>query len=678
MAYAQPDTPDPATAKTLKGVQVNGTISDDSYLPTIDTTATHVATAPIDIPLSIQAIPAKLLNDQGALSLEDAVRNAPGVSVHQGEGNRDQFLLRGISTKSDFFVDGMRDDSEYFRDIYNVSEVDVLQGPSALLFGRGNAGGVVNLVTKQAGPQRIRSLSLDVGSWGLRRATLDIGDALDDGIAWRVNAMNEQSGGFRDHADAHRKGINPTLALRLGSTTRLDLGVEHLHEWQRADRGIPSQNGRPANVPRSTLFGSLTQNSAQATVDAFNARLTHDFSDTLQLRNTLRISHNDKFYRNLYPGSAVAGNGTVTMSGYAHANTRQSYLDQAELLADFDTGALTHQLLLGGDFAWQQDIDRKLNSPSISGVPVTDPLVDGKFNKLDRDNEVTGRELGFYAQDQVSLGEHWLAVLGARWSRFALDANYHLLPPTRNSTRHVDTSWSPRAGLIYKPVPNDSIYLSATRSFTPQGANLAISAKSPTGQNLDPQKAVNYEFGNKLDLFDGQLSLTAALFQLELSNVNSPDPNDPTQLVQTGAQRSRGVAFTLTGQLTPRWNIAANYSHLNAQLTRTTTDAAAGAKVGLVPREQTSIWTTYALTPHWGVGGGVSAQSRVYTSFSNKVVLHGYASVDGMAYYEQGNYRLQLNVGNLFDRHYYASASGDNQIMPADPRNVQLKLRVNF
>ncbi|HET8941426.1 MAG TPA: TonB-dependent siderophore receptor, partial [Rudaea sp.] len=589
-------------------------------------TATRTDTPLIDTPQTIQAIPAKVLRDQASKSLEDALRNAPGVYVKQGEGNRDQVYIRGVDTKSDFFVDGMRDDTEYFRDLYNVEHVDVLQGPAAVLFGRGGAGGVINLVTKQPQRQSIRELSLELGSSGHQRGTFDMGDAIGSDAAFRVLGMIERSESYRDHDFVHRQAINPKLRWQAGENTVVDFGLSYLTDYRFADRGIPSRDGRPVDVPRSKMFGSIKQNRAQSRVQAFNASISHEFNDQLKLRNEFRVNDNDRFYVNAYAASAVNDQDELKMKAYNHPNNRLSYLDRTELVSDFSTGRVRHKLLFGAEFGWQRGNDMEtLPAPGSKNLPGTYPLSDPTvqpvaFAYLDRNNHVVGKEFGLYAEDQVTLSERWLGLLGVRRDRFSVDADYRKPGVTPNHTYNSDTEWSPRAGLIFKPAPNDSIYASVTQTFTPQGANIALSRKSPEGANLAPEKATNYEIGNKLDLFDGGLSLTAALFQLQLDNVVSSAADGSGQLLNTGAQRNRGAQFSIEGDLSKNWSVYANYAYIDAQITKTTKDAAAGAQVGLVPHNQYSLWTRYALTSRWGVGAGIRGESQKYTSYDNDVV----------------------------------------------------------
>jgi catecholate siderophore receptor len=664
-----------SSAVPLGSMQVIG--YPDTYRIPDSTAATRTDTPLIDIPQTLQAIPIRLLHDQGALSLEDAVRNAPGVSVELGDGNRDEFFIRGVKTKKDFFIDGVRDDTEYFRDLYNVQEVDVLQGPAAVLFGRGNAGGLINLVTKQ--PQRapIRRFTAQAGTLNFLRDTVDFGNPIGDNAAFRVNAVVQHNGGFRDYFYERRYGINPEIRFWLDDNTTLDLSYNHLSERLRDDRGIPSRNGRPVDVSRDTFFGSVKQNHARNRVDAVNARISHDVSDSLTLRDTFRGTRTDKFYQNLFPGSAVAASDTLSLKGYLHGNTRTSYFNHAEMIFDTRTGSVRHKLLLGFDLGYQTGHDYADEAETVENVPLADPTANSVFDIPGRNNDVTAHSEGIYVEDQISWGAHWKALAGVRWDRFSVDAQYHLLP-NGNATHNTDTALSPRVGVIYKPAQSDSLYASISRTFTPQGSNLALSLEDPEGANFDPQTAVNYEIGNKLNLFDNRLSMTVALFQLDLDNVLSQDPNNPSRLVQTGEQRNRGFEFTVNGRLTSNWSIWANYAYIDAEIVHATTEAPAGAEVGLVPHNQFSMWTRYDINDHWGIGGGMLGRSRVYTSFSNNVVLPGYVRAGAMAYYQNGNYRLQLNVENLFDTRYYATAGGDNQIMPGAPINALLRFSVTF
>lgn len=656
----------------------------DNYRVRSTGTATGTDTPTLDIPQTIQVIPRQTLVDQGAQSLEDAIRNAPGVYVQQGEGNRDEFYLRGVKTKSDFFVNGLRDDSEYYRPLYNVAHVDVLQGPSAILFGRGGAGGIINLVTKKPEREKIRHVTLNTGSWRQWRGTLDFGDALGQSGAYRFMAMGENSGGFRDHYFLHRYGLNPELRFQFSPDTRLDLDFSWLNDRRLADRGIPSEDGLPADVPIEEFFGSPDQNVAHSRVGAFNARLEHRIADHLRLRGAFLVTENDRMYQNVYPGSAVDDQGSLELDAYHHPSNRLSYLGRAEIVAEPRTGRLRHVLLIGSEFGWQRGHDKETlpvdGSKTLPGTfSVADPTVPAvSFPFLDRDNRVVGKEFGIYAEDQLAISRHWTALAGTRFDRFAVDAHYRKPGVTPDFTRRVDTDWSSRVGLIFKPVVNDSIYGSVTQTFTPQGANIALSQTSPKTANLSPQQAVNYEIGNKFELRNGMFSITAALFQLNLNDVVSNAADGSGRLVNTGKQRNRGFELSAEGALTSNWSIFANYTYLDAAITEATQDANEGALPGLIPRSQSSVWTRYAINPHLGAGAGFLGSTSKYTSYDNDVILPGFGEADLMIYYRIARYRIQLNVNNVTGERYYATASGDDQIMPGTPRNVMVSLSRNF
>jgi catecholate siderophore receptor len=676
----------PRSSTNFPSVTVTAWLANQNYIAPVTTTATGTATPTLDVPQSIQVIPEAVLRDQGTQSLGEAMRNVPGVALRQGEGNRDELYIRGVKTKSDFFMDGLRDDSLYYRDLYNVAHVDVLQGPAAILFGRGGAGGLVNLVTRQADGQPTRAVTLEAGSWNHRRGTFDLGGAMGDSAAFRIMGVGEDSDSYRDHFYLQRHAINPKMRFQLGERTQLDVGVSYLNDHRFDDRGIPSRNGRPVDVSRSKYFGSVEQNMARSRVETFNTSITHQFSDQVSLSNAFRVTDNKRLWVMAYPGSAVNDQDELKLDTYARNINRLSYFDRTQLVMDFDQGgAVTHKLLLGTEVSWQRDNDKQVlpdngKKKTLPGMyPLSNPIsLPVTMTKIDFDNHAVGKEFGVYLQDQISMGSKWMALLGVRRDRFSVSAHYLKPGVTPNYTHEVDSEWSPRAGLIFKPAENDSVYASITQTYTPNAFNVAVSQKKPDTANLPPEKDTNYEIGNKLDLMDGRLSFTAALFQLNLRHVLTEKADGSGDKIMAGAERNRGYSLSLEGAFTDHWSVYANYSNLTAVITKDTEDAKAGNREGLVPRQQFSIWTRYAFNDHWGIGGGLRGESSKHTSYTNDVLLPGYTEADAMAYYQTDHYRVQLNVNNLTDKNYYSTANGDNEIMPAAPRNVMLSLSMNF
>lgn len=656
-------------------LQVNVTGRITPYRAVDGTTATKTVTPLRDIPQTITVLPAELLRDQRAQSVADAIRNVPGVSVAQGEGNRDQIVIRGISTASDFFVNGIRDDQERFRDLYNVESMEVVQGPAAVLFGRGGAGGVVNLVTTRPTRGGPSEAALETGAYGHKRGTVQFGLPVGATGAFRIAAMGEDSGGFRNGFFLRRYAVNPTLGLRLGSRATLTVGAEHLSDHRLADRGIPSRSGRPVDAPASQLFGSVSQNDARSGVDSARATLEYTFGNGVVVRNNLLAGRYAKFYQNVYPGSAVSPSGTFSLSAYNHTVDRTNTFNQTDLLYSRRLLGIDHTLLGGVEAGHQFQEEARHTAAAIPGVTLTSSVRDANFAAAPRtvDRHAEADVLAGYAQDQMTLSTRWKAVLGARIDRFTVRVDDHL-PGTRDLSR-TDTNVSPRAGVIFQPVRAASLYASYSYTFLPSGQTLGLAANSA---QVGPENARNYETGAKLDLPGGRLTVSAAFFRLDRNNVKNTDPNDPTRLVLTGQQRTQGVVTSAAGNLTSRWKISGGYAGLTARVTANTTAAPAGRRVGLVPRHQATLWTTYDLTRRWGAGLGIVRQSRVFTSFTNQVELPSFTRADALTYYRVGRYRVALNVDNLLNASYYPTANGDNNISTGAPRSLQLSVRAMF
>lgn len=654
-------------------VDVTATVAP--YRTETSSTATKTDTPLRDIPQTLTVVPRDLLRDQNAQSIGEALKSVPGVTIAQGEGNRDQVVLRGISTQSDFFVNGVRDDQERFRDLYNVQSIEVLQGPAAVLFGRGGAGGIVNLVT--AVPERgaPSDFSAELGAYGHKRATAQIGGPAGARGAFRLSMMGEDSGSFRDGFFLHRYGVNPSFNVRAGRDTSLTVGFERLYDRRLADRGIPSRNGRPVDVPASQLFGSLTQNQATSGVDSVYATIDHRLSASLTVRNHTLVGRYDKSYQNVYPGSAVGAANTLTLAGYNHDIDRTNAFNQTDLIWRTRTGRVSHTLLAGVEAGHQFQNETRHTAAAIPDVPVSLSVRDAAFATapLAIDRHASADILAGYAQDQIALSARWKALLGARLDRFAVSVQNHL--PGAADLSRVDTAVSPRAGVIFQPTGAVSLYSSYSYTFLPSGQTLGLAVNTA---ELGPENARNYEVGAKLDLPGTRLNVAAAAFRLDRNNVKNTAPDDPTRLVLTGQQRTEGVTLSAAGNITGAWKLYGGFARMNGRITSATTAAPAGRLIGLVPRNQLTLWTTYDVTPRLGGGGGLIDQSPVFTSFSNAVVLPGYTRVDAVLYYKVGGYRLALNAENLFNASYYATANSDNNISPAAPRSVHLSLRATF
>jgi catecholate siderophore receptor len=667
-----PDTFVLENAGIVRRVEVTGTVR--RYVEE-ESRISKIPTRLLDVPQTVSVVPRALMADQQAQSVADAVRNVPGVSIAQGEGNRDQLVLRGFSSASDFFVNGIRDDQERFRDLYNVQRIEVLQGPSAMLFGRGGAGGVVNLVT--AAPDRglPSEAALEIGADDHKRASTQVGISAGPAVSLRVSAMGERSAGFREGFFLERHALNPVVAIEIGRRSRLTLAYEHLRDHRLADRGIPSRNGRPLPGSPGQLFGSRNQNDAASGVESAGVTFEHQLTPTTRIRNSFLAGRYDKFYRNVYPGSAVDGRGRLTLSAYDHGIDRVNIFNQTDLISERRVWGMAHVLLAGIESGHQSQDESRHTAASILNVSAGDSVRDADFVNapLVLNRSASGAVFGAYAQDQVTLAAHWKAVAGLRIDRFAVSVDDRL--PANADFGRTDTTASPRAGLIFQPKPYLSLYSSYSYTFLPSGQTLGLAANTV---ELRPENAKNYEVGAKAEMLHGSLTVTAALFRLDRSNMKNVDPNDPTRLVLTGQQRTEGLTLSVAGRLGRRVDVYGGYGDFDARITRAVTAGPVGRRPGLVPRRQGSLWVAGALSQRLRVAGGFVAQSAAFTSFTNAVTLPGFTRLDAAVFYRLGDVTLSLNAANLTNVRYYPTANGDNNISPGAPRSLQFATRLTF
>ena len=652
------------------------------YRATRSATFTKTDTPLKEVPASITVVPENVIEDQAMRGISDVLRYVPGTTAAQGEGNRDQMVIRGNNTTADFFVNGIRDDAQIFRDLYNVERVELLKGPGGMTFGRGGAGGIVNRVTKRPVFGHVGEASVTLGSFDQLRGTVDVGERLSDTAAWRVNAMAERADSFRDGVDQKRYAFNPGVTFTPGGKTALTLAYERLYDERTADRGIPSHGERPFDTRRSTFFGNADQSKSRAMVDALSAVLEHDFGG-VQLKNSLSVTQYDKFYQNVFAGGAVDGAGNVRISAYNASNLRTNVFNQTDLTTKFTTGSVKHTLLAGLELG-HQDSDNERNtgffgnatSATVSAANPVATATNFRFNGTDANNTVTSDTVAIYLQDQIALTEQWKVLAGLRWDRFEVDLDDRRTTTARQDLSRTDTEVSPRFGLIWTPTPTQTYYASYSYAFLPSGEQLSLAANT---QDLAPEKAINHEIGARWDL-NPELTLSAALFRLTREDVRTADPLNPAFFVQTGEQRTEGVEIGLQGKLTSWWQVFAGYANLESEITKTTSSAPKGRKVGLVPAQMASLWNRFDLGHGWGAGLGVIHQASSYTSFSNTVKLPAFTRVDGALYYTfpGGKTRVALNVENLTDKEYFPTAHSDNNISPGAPLNARLTLTHAF
>ncbi|MFD3264338.1 TonB-dependent receptor [Phenylobacterium ferrooxidans] len=684
-----------ATAQELSGVTVTGP-KDETYRAERISTATRTDTPLLNVPQAVTVVTDELIRDQSMRSMADVMRYVPGVSMGQGEGHRDAPTLRGNSTTADFFVDGVRDDVQYFRDLYNVERIEVLKGPNAMIFGRGGGGGVINRVIKKADWSDTSGLTAEVGSWNHRRLTVDAARPVSDAFAVRLVGAYERSDSYRDFANVQRWGVTPSIAWRNGDDLTVSLSYEHFEDDRTTDRGVPSFAGGPSPARRSAFFGDPERSYATTKVDLLNLAGEYKLSDSLMIRNRTVFGEYDKFYANIFPsGAAVVGAtgapATYPLQAYLNFSPRENLFNQTDIVWTTQVGGMRHTILAGAEFGRQKSENLRrtgrfntVTGPmTLSGVSFTSPTVRGlpiSFSTTgsDADNRIEATVAAGYVQDQIDLTQQLQLVAGLRFDSFDVDFfDERASTIGRRDFTRQDGLWSPRLGLVFKPVEPVSLYASYSVSSLPSSGD-QFSSLSATTETLKPEKFENLEVGIKWQATPG-LVFTAALYRLDRENTTAPDPSRPGQVVLTGAQRSKGFEAGLAGRVIRRWEISSGYAWQDAKITSTTSAAPAGREVPLVPEHTFSLWNKYELTPMFSVGLGVVHQTKMYASISNTVTLPGFTRVDAAVYAQlTDKVRAQVNLENAFDKRYFPTSHGDNNILPGSSRAVRVSLSTTF
>lgn len=656
----------------------------DGYLATNSVTATKTDTPLMDIPQTINVVTRDQLDDQAHHSLADILRYVPGTTVGQGEGNRDQITLRGQNTTADFFLDGVRDDVQYYRGLYNIERVEILKGPYALIFGRGGGGGIINRVQKSPlSDDVIYAGQASINSFGAYDISADINAPLSDLVALRMNAVYENIDNHRNFVGGARYAWNPYVAFKLNDAWKLGLSYEYVHDNRTTDRGIPSiataagQPNRPIAGYRDQFFGIPDVNYTQLQAHIAKLRLDGALASNVSFSGTILYGDYDKIYLNVYPnGAATAQNGTVALGAYSDPTQRENFIAQANLVWDVETGALTHKILVGSEYGDQKSANRRFNgtlsTPTISLANPLFPTVN--FNALSRDTVSDVKFFSAYVQDQISFGEHIDVVAGLRYDNFDIEG-IDLLPAVDRPFARKDEKVSPRLGLIFKPQENISLYGSYSQSFLPRSGDQFL-ALTVTQQNLAPEKFTNYELGAKWDVRPN-LNMTLAVFQLERSNATTPDPSNPVASINVGTTRTQGVELAVTGRITSSWQVHGGYSFQDANLTGNDS-----VRLAQVPKHQASLWNRYRFNDRFAAGLGITHQSSQFAAIRtapNTTKLPAFTRVDAALYYELSDaLQLQLNVENLFDTDYYADAHNNNNISPGAPINGRFTIRAKF
>ncbi|WP_334065213.1 TonB-dependent receptor [Alteromonas genovensis] len=663
---------------------------EGKYLSVNQSNSIKSPTPILDVPQSLSIMTAEEITARGITSVGQIIDYTPGVNTSQGEGHRDAVVFRGVRSTADFYIDGNRDDVQYYRALYNVEQVEILRGPNALLFGRGGTGGILNRVSKKATiDQQFVNYNVSANTFGAYNLQLDTNIDTGEDSAVRINAMYESLDNHRDFFDGDRYGFNPTARFQLSDDTILDLSYEYIDHERFIDRGIPTgANGEPVEAFENIVFGDPENNYQTLDADVFRANIQHNFSDNLKGNFNAFYGNYDKVYANFYAAAFAPETNVVTLDGYIDETERENLILSANLVGEFATGSVEHTVIFGGEFINtesdqnrlnpvfdsngddQEDflVSRPLNFRGLTGTNAAGTTVTTAFSDLNDDTRVDLDVYSFYVQDEIALSENFDLVLGARFDSFDIEV-FDARPEVLETRNRTDEEVSPRAGLVYKPQENISIYASYSESFLPrsgeQYANINGDADS-----LDPDTFTNQEIGVKWDFADS-MSFTAAIFENEQTSLDN-DPNDPEGFIEVDSDVS-GFELQLQGYITDKWFVTANYSNLDGE-------NASGVELRELPENTMSVWTTYQVSDVLGFGVGATYQDESFVvTATDSPVLPSYTRVDASAYYELNNgMRLQLNVENLTDTLYFPNAHSRHQATVGAPINARLSVIGSF
>ena len=649
----------------------------------------------INVPQSLSITTKEDIVDRGITTIRDIIDYTPGVNTSQGEGHRDSVVFRGVRSTADFFIDGVRDDVEYYRGLYNLEQVEILRGPNALLFGRGGTGGILNRVTKKGTlGETFAGGQIAVDTFGEFSVQGDINLSSSENAAFRLNASYESLANHRDFYDGDRIGVNPTARFQLGEDTLLDVSYEYANHDLFVDRGIPTgSDGRPVEAFTDITFGDPELNETELEAHLLRATLQHNFSENWKGVFSAFYGDYDKTYQNFYvSGYDEANNpGVVTLDGYVDRTERQNLILSGNLIGEFATGSVEHTLIVGGEYIDTASDQNRFNSffdttqddnevfavmrpLALRGGVGTNAAGVTTTNDFTADlNDFTQTDLtvfSLYIQDEVELTDWLHVVVGGRFDSF--DITVVDVPGAVTRSRK-DEEFSPRGGIILKPQENISIYASYSESFEPRSGQ-QFASLGGGADALEPNSFTNLEAGLKWEFMD-QVALTAAIFEIEQSSPQPAD-NDPATL-EVIDSTIQGFELQLQGEVMPGWEVSAGYSYLDGEQQSRT--GPTGLRPRELPENMFSIWNKIAVSDAFGIGLGLTHQDESFIDNGNNAVLPAYTRLDAALYYDVSeNLRLQVNVENLTDTTYFPNSHATHQVTVGAPLNARFAVTGRF
>jgi catecholate siderophore receptor len=639
----------------------------------------------LDVPQTVSIVTDDEIQERGFREIGDIVRYTTGVNTSQGEGHRDAVVFRGVRSTADFFQDGTRDDVQYYRSLYNVEQVEILKGPNALLFGRGGTGGVINRVTKKAVMgEQFGSINLGMDSFGASDLAVDYNTVSGDNSAFRIMVHSDALENHRDFYDGDRLGINPTMKIQLSDRTTLDVSYEHADHERYIDRGIPTENGRPVERFKDIVFGdSKGDNLTTLEADIFRATLSTVFSDTSKGNLQVVSSEFDKMYQNYYASGYSAGATVVTMDGYYDPTSRENTIISGNVVNEIEMGSTTHTILFGGEiidttnnnlryntyFSNTQDDNEVFNitnpmdfTVNAAGQPSTNDYRADLKSKTKSDIEVTS----IYFQDQIDVNDNLKLMIGGRHDTFDITVT-----DVKNGSAQSreDKEFSPRAGLIYKPKDNISVYYSYSESFLPRSGE-QFKSLSASSAALDPDVYESSEVGVKVAISD-DLSLTAAFFESEQTVASKDDVTGED--VDIKGLTVDGFEAELKGNLTDKFSLVAGFTAMDGE-------TSSGGEPREIPDQMLTLYGTYEISDKAGVAFGFTKQGESKIK-NNKpdLVLPSYTRFDMAAYYNiSDDLVLRFNVENLTDELYFPHSHSTHQASVGEEKNVRVSISKKF
>jgi catecholate siderophore receptor len=655
-----------------------------------------------DTPQTVTVIPRTMIEQQGATTLREVLRNVTGISIQAGEGGGglpgDNLSIRGFAARNDLFVDGVRDFGAYTRDPFNVEQVEVAKGPASLYTGRGSTGGAVNLSSKTPLRNGVHSGTIGVGREEYNRATIDVNQPLEGfaipGTAVRVNAMWNQGGvAGRDVVSNERWGIAPSVAFGLGTPTRVTVSFSRLDQDNVPEYGLPWVPN--TNVPLAeyadqappvdfgNFYGLEARDYEKTVTDLATAVVEHDFGDSLTLRSLVRHGRARRDSIITAPRFASPDSTTINRQLQSRDLTDTILAQQNDLTFRFGTGAIGHTLVAGTEVIREDSKNFARTGPTAPTADLFDPdpgaPYTGPITRTGARTESVAGTVALYANDTVKLNERWELIGGLRWDRFDVEFESVAVDGAVTPFERTDEMLSWRAGIVNKPLPNGSVYAAASTSFNPGAeGNTGLSLSASTA-SLEPEKSRSFEVGTKWDLFGERLAFSTAVFQTEKTNARTPGihPGDPATVLE-GEQRIRGMEVGGSGRLTDRWTAFFGYTRLDSEIVKSNNAVEVGKEFANAPEHSASLWTTVRLPLGFEVGGGFQYVGDRLNSTTTRRVAPAYSLYDAMVSYEVNEQlTLRLNVTNLTDERYIDRVGGGHFI-PGAGRSVALTTSVDF